>query len=460
MNIRPDAAGIAEVAAGSGEACYLSIRTDILRGVLRPRARLRIEGLRDAYGASVSTLRDTLSRLAGEGLVGVEGHRGFAVAPVTRAEFRDLADLRLLLEAHAIDRAFARGDLEWEGSVVGEHHKLAHLEALMLAGERDRTEQWKHYDRAFHQALIAPCGSAGLVHAHRAIFDRYLRYQIVVMVFRGEVAAREHRLLRDAALARDARGARAILRRHIEACIEDTLGSDALEDGPERTPPGAGLGAPAGATAGEKAWTRLRGEILSGGLAPGRRLRLEVLRSDYGFGLSTLRETLNRLATEGLVVAEGQRGFEVAPISPEDLREVADLRLLIETHAMAASFRDGSIDWEARVVAAYHRLAAMEERMEAGDAAVTDQWKRYDWEFHQALISACGSTVLMQLHGSVFDKYLRYQRIALSFRAGVAAREHKELLEHALARDFAGAERILAGHLAGGVRHALDSGRV
>lgn len=458
MNVPAPAASPGETAAGSSEACHLAIRTDIVRGVLRPQQRLRMDGLRHAYGASVSTLRETLSRLAGEGLVVVEGHRGFRVAPVTRGEFRDLADLRLLLEAHAIDRSFARGDLEWEGLVVAEHHKLARLEQSMLAGERDRAEAWKHYDRSFHQALIAACGSAGLVQAHGAIFDRYLRYQIVAMIFRGEIAAREHRMLRDAAIARDAGGAKAILRRHIEACVEDTVGSDVLEDGDG--PAAAPLGDGPGATVGEKAWMRLRGDILSGSLAPGRRLRLEVLRAEYGFGLSTLREVLNRLGTEGLVLAEGQRGFQVAPISREDLREVADLRLLLESHAITGSFRSGGIDWEARVVAAYHRLAAMEERMESGDASAADLWKRYDWEFHQALIAACGSTVLMQVHGSVFDKYLRYQRIALSFRKGVAMREHRALLEHALARNLEGARLVLAEHLAGGVGHALESGRI
>jgi DNA-binding GntR family transcriptional regulator len=459
MNVRSDAVPEAGTAVGPGEACYRAIRGDILHGRLAPRTRLRIERLRDHYGASISTLRETLSRLAGEGLVAVEGHRGFAVAPLTRDEFRDLADLRLLLETHAIDRSFACGDLEWEGLVVGAHHKLARIEDAMLAGGRDRADLWKHYDKAFHQALIAACGSAELAEAHGGIFDRYLRYQIVAMIFRGAVAAEQHRALRDAALRRDAGEARATLRRHIEGCVEDTLESDRLEDAPAAAP-----AAPAavrdGGTVGEKAWLRLREDIVSGRLGPGQRLRLEVLRGEYGFGISTLREVLNRLATEGLVRAEGQRGFEVAPISRHDLREIADLRLLVETHAMAASFRNGGIEWEARVVAAYHRLAAMEARMEGGDASATDQWKRYDWEFHQALIAACGSVALMQLHGLVFDKYLRYQRLALSFRRKVAAGEHRALLDHALRRDVPAARRLLKLHLEGGVAHALASGRI
>jgi DNA-binding GntR family transcriptional regulator len=461
MSAYPTATAEADSANSQGEACYRAIRDDILRGRLHPQARLRMERLRAAYGASVSTLRETLSRLAGEGLVVTEGHRGFAVAPVTRREFRDLADLRLIIETHALERSFAQGDIEWEGRVVGEHHKLARLEEAMLAGERDRADLWKTYDKSFHQSLISACGSVALLEAHASIYDRYLRYQVVAMIFRGAVAAREHRALRDAALARDTEGAKAALHRHVQGCVEETVQSSLLEEGGSSAEAdGRGAAPEAGATVGEKAWVRLRGDILSGRLAPERKLRLEVLRGEYGVGISTLREVLTRLAMEGLVCAEGQRGFEVAPISHEDLRNVADLRLLLETHAMAASFTGGDLNWEARVVAAYHRLAAMEERMEAGDASASDLWKRYDWEFHQALIAACGSPVLMQLHGSVFDKYLRYQRIALSFRRGVAPQEHKLLLDHALARDVEGAKQVLAQHLEGGVRHALESGRV
>jgi hypothetical protein len=88
--------------------------------------------------------------------------------------------------------------------------------------------------------------------------------------------------------------------------------------------------------AGEAAYRRIRADLVHGRLAPGRKLGLDGLRQIYGAGVSTLREALNRLASEGLVIAEGQRGFAVAPVSAEDLREVAELRLLLECHAIAS----------------------------------------------------------------------------------------------------------------------------
>jgi DNA-binding GntR family transcriptional regulator len=213
-------------------------------------------------------------------------------------------------------------------------------------------------------------------------------------------------------------------------------------------------------TIGENAYRRIRADIIFGRAAPGQKLRLERMKDDYGVSVSTLREILNRLASEGLVVAEGQRGFEVAPVSAANLQETAALRMLLEGHALEQSFAAGDMDWEGRIVSAHHKLASMERRMGEGERNQTELWKRYDWEFHQALISACGSQVLMETHAAVFDKYLRYQMIALSFRGEIAAREHKALLDCALARDAATAKTTLERHISGGVEHALATGTI
>lgn len=211
---------------------------------------------------------------------------------------------------------------------------------------------------------------------------------------------------------------------------------------------------------GESAYHKIRSDIVFGHLPPGRKLKLEQLKSHYGASVSTLREILNRLSSERLVVAEGQRGFEVAPVSIANLREIAALRQLLECRALEQSFRVGGMEWEGRVVAAHHRLARMEARMAQGDRSQTEQWKQYDWQFHQALISACGSKMLIDTHAAVFDKYLRYQMIALSYRGDIAAQEHAELLECALSRDAKKACEVLTRHVAGGVEHALATGTI
>lgn len=210
-----------------------------------------------------------------------------------------------------------------------------------------------------------------------------------------------------------------------------------------------------GETVGEIAYARIRSDILFGHLGPGEKLRLDAAGQRYGASVGTMRELLSRLVSEGLVVAEGQRGFQVAPVSASEFREIGALRLLLETHALTHSFRLGDLDWEARVVAAHHKLAVTESRMldaGEGDAML---WKRCDREFHHTLISACGSRALLATHSSAYDKYLRYQMIAVIFRGEVAAREHGELVRCALARDDARAGIILREHIESCVDHAL-----
>lgn len=209
---------------------------------------------------------------------------------------------------------------------------------------------------------------------------------------------------------------------------------------------------------GEQAYERIRQDIVFGRLQPGQRLTLDKLRPVYGVGISTLREILNRLAPEGFVVAEGQRGFQVAPCTASELRELADLRLLIESHALAQSFAAGDMEWEGRVVAAHHKLARMEERLLAGDDSGTQQWKRYDFEFHQALVSACGSKALLDLHAGIYERYLRYQMVFFIFWGPTSIGEHRALLDCALHRDAGEAQRLLHGHIHGCIDGALERG--
>lgn len=217
-----------------------------------------------------------------------------------------------------------------------------------------------------------------------------------------------------------------------------------------------GSGATGKDRVGEGVHAAMRQDIIFGRLKAGSSLRLDALREEYGASISTLREALTRLAAEDFVDAGEQRGFTVAPMSERDLCEVADLRVLIEGHALAQSVRAGDTEWEARVVAAHHRLHRLEERMRTGDAEAPPLWKRYDWEFHQALISACGSRALMAAHGAIFDRYLRYQMQRLTDRGEVSTREHRELLEAALDRQAERAQAILRRHVEGGVEAAFE----
>jgi len=201
-------------------------------------------------------------------------------------------------------------------------------------------------------------------------------------------------------------------------------------------------------------YRRIRTDIVFGRLPPGQKLKLEGLREAYGASVSTLREVLNRLVAEGFVTAEGKRGFEVAPVSAENLKELAGLRLLLETYALRVSFANADVEWEGRVVSAHHKLESTERLMESGIGEL-EQWKRYDGEFHHALISNCGSQVLLQTHALIFDKYFRYQMIAFTYRGREPSEQHMALRKCALSRNAEEAETVLRAHVNNCVEHAL-----
>ena len=206
---------------------------------------------------------------------------------------------------------------------------------------------------------------------------------------------------------------------------------------------------------GASTYQSIKRDIIFGDLAPASKLKLETLRKNYNASMSTLRETLNRLASEGFVDALDQRGFFVTPVSKEDLMEVANLRVLLECHALKLSIDNGDTDWEGNLVSAHHKLSSMEQKMLSGDDSQKEDWKRYDWEFHLALIEACGSRNLISLHSVLYDKYLRYQMLMLTHRGQEAADEHKKMLEAALDRNVEAATKTLTVHIEKGLEHTL-----
>ena len=210
-------------------------------------------------------------------------------------------------------------------------------------------------------------------------------------------------------------------------------------------------------TVGHSTYERIKHDIIFGNLAPGTKLKLDGLKTVYAASVSTLRETLNRLASDGFVSAEEQRGFFVTPVSKDDLSEIANLRILLECHALRESVENGDTDWEGDLVAAHHKLRLMERRMKSGDETEKELWKRYDWEFHLALIRACNSKNMLELHAVLFWKYLRYQMLVLTYRGDEAAQEHKDIFDAALARDSEAAARRLEEHITNGLVHTLDA---
>ena len=197
------------------------------------------------------------------------------------------------------------------------------------------------------------------------------------------------------------------------------------------------------------AYERLRADLLSCRILPGTRLKIQDLCQRLSVSLGAIREALSRLTSEGLVVAEPQRGFRAAPISAEDLQDLTKVRIEIDSLCLRRAIEFGDVDWEAGLVAAFHRLSRTPERASADPTRSSDEWAEAHGAFHAALVEGCCSPWLMRLHGQLYDQSERYRRLSVSLapRRRNIGGEHQKILGAVLARDGDKAVRLLAAHL-------------
>lgn len=203
----------------------------------------------------------------------------------------------------------------------------------------------------------------------------------------------------------------------------------------------------------------LRTDILQGVFAPGSKLKMETLKSRYKSGVNVLRESLARLSIEGLVESEDQKGFRIACLSMERLRELTQLRILLECEGIRLSFSNGGVEWESDLVAAHHKLLYMESKMREDQVAYFHTWHQADYEFHAALIAACGSELHKHYHKQIYDQFRQYVVAEIKeqgFRGGDIVDEHGKIVDAALKGDAQFCSAALKVHLEGFYERALD----
>jgi DNA-binding GntR family transcriptional regulator len=199
----------------------------------------------------------------------------------------------------------------------------------------------------------------------------------------------------------------------------------------------------------EFAHDRLRADVLACRLKPGERLVINQLCQQLSVSLGAVREALSRLTSEGLVIAEPQRGFRVAPISAEDLKDLTAVRLEIELLCLKDSIANGDIRWEAGLVAANHLLARTPQKSADDSRLLNEAYATGHRSFHEALVAGCKSPWLLRLRALLYDQSERYRRLSvpLDERERDVNTEHKAIADAALARDVPRAAGLLTAHL-------------
>ena len=202
-------------------------------------------------------------------------------------------------------------------------------------------------------------------------------------------------------------------------------------------------------------YATLKGQVLAGTLPPGTKLNERQLGAQLGVSRTPLREALNRLAHERLVMLNPYEGYTVAPLTRRDFLELCELRLILEP-AVASLAAQHASDEEITALRHLTRTGG-----DAGEilSASFEQYLRRQAEFHLGLAHAARNERLESL---VMNAYDQQQRIlACAWGHGLerspAHGEHAEIAEAVARRDAPTAAALMREHVRRHEGRVLDA---
>lgn len=192
---------------------YEAIKTMLMDHVIRPGARISIDGLARDFQVSSTPVREALARLESEGLAVKEPLKGYRATPLlTLSEFDDLYRFRLLLEPWAARRAAELIDDDGRERLRTELATAVEPTSVDYAGYKSLTV----HDTRFHSLIAGLSGSEQVrsaferTHCHLHIFRLHYEREI------GPEVLTEHHTLVEAITSGDPVAAESAMTRHIE----------------------------------------------------------------------------------------------------------------------------------------------------------------------------------------------------------------------------------------------------
>jgi DNA-binding GntR family transcriptional regulator len=199
----------------------------------------------------------------------------------------------------------------------------------------------------------------------------------------------------------------------------------------------------------EAIYLDLRQKLLRGEFTPNYRLKLSELCAQRGVSVSVVREALTRLAEQGLIQSQPNKGFYIPNYTVEEINDLAFLRSHIEALAIRLAIQRGDAPWEASVVAAHHELRLTPRVRSSVDPAGSQQWSRAHAVFHAACVAACGSPRLVAAQHRLYDEAEVLRQ--MSEMSGGMSRdvegEHAAVVEAITSRDADHAAELIRRHV-------------
>lgn len=206
-----------------------------------------------------------------------------------------------------------------------------------------------------------------------------------------------------------------------------------------------GLGLAAATSLPEIVYRELRKAILNGVFVPGQMLRQEEVATRLGVSRSPLREALQHLEAEGIVVLHPRRGYAVAALDPAEIAEAFDLRSLLETELARRSIQRRTEADIARVYAILTEMAPLAAQASGADLA---RWFELNTDFHNALLAPAKCPHHMRALENtrgLIETYIRTE-VRLTGDLHQAQQEHLQLSQAFVAGDAAVFVELIRQH--------------
>lgn len=206
----------------------------------------------------------------------------------------------------------------------------------------------------------------------------------------------------------------------------------------------------------DRAYDFVKERILTGVYPGGDLLSEGEVAEAVGVSRTPVREAFLLLEAEGLMRLYPKRGALIVPVSPDEIEDVMDTRLLVERHAAARVAQSPPPGFDDRIAAI---LAAQRAALDAGDQAA---FVEADRDFHRTIVDAAGNAILARLYDQLRDRLRRMSATAIARDPAVAEvflSEHRAIAAALGTGDGDGAGVLLARHLEG-ARGALQGGQL
>ncbi len=193
-----------------------------------------------------------------------------------------------------------------------------------------------------------------------------------------------------------------------------------------------------------RVYAALRMPIVDGAIAPGTRINIDAVARDLGVSQTPVREALQRLEADDLLMYTPGRGYRTTPtLNLAGLRSVFEFRLLVEPWAA----RTAASDRLANPAADLDEEITSFERAAASQGDVRQQMLSHDTRFHDMILAAAGNEVVRHAYGQTHCHLHVFRLYPVDIDGTLTITEHRSIWQAVAAGDPDGAEEAMAAHI-------------